>query len=219
MVSAAVLGAAALTAGLVSAASADRRPRAQEVVRTASAGVDVRLVEQLRPTGEYLANGIAIWTNLLGRNLVGYNHVAGGPGNVPVPDLATAIPKPTNGLKTYTFKLKGGIRFGPPVNREITSTDIRYAIERGATKNGAQYPFYFNVIKGFEAYGKGEGTSVSGIKTPNAKTIVFNLTRPTGDFPNRLGMPAAGAMPQEVAGASRGSRANTAVMSSPPGRT
>ena len=48
--------------------------------------------DSMDPTGEYLANFIAIWTNLLGRNLVGYNHVAGAAGNVPVPDLATSIP-------------------------------------------------------------------------------------------------------------------------------
>jgi peptide/nickel transport system substrate-binding protein len=198
---AAVLAATALTAGLVSAASAGSEAQSAKG-GTYRVGWESTFgwSDSMDPTGEYLANFIAIHTNLLGRNLVGYNHVAGPAGNVPVPDLATSIPKPTNGLKTYTFKLKRGIRFGPPVNREITSTDIKYAIERmGRPKNGAQYAFYFNVIKGFEAYSKGEGNSVPGIKTPNAKTIVFNLTSPAGDFPNRLGMPAAGPIPQEVA--------------------
>ena len=89
-----------------------------------------------------------------------------------------AVPKPTNGGKTYTFKLKNGIRFGPPVNREITSADIRYAVERMARpKNGAQYGFYYTVITGWDAYSKGEGASRSrASRRPNAKTIVFNLT-------------------------------------------
>jgi peptide/nickel transport system substrate-binding protein len=198
---AAVLGAAALTAGLVSAASAGSEAQSAKG-GTYRVGWESTFgwSDSFDPTGEYLANFIAIHTNLLGRNLVGYNHVAGPAGNVTVPDLATTIPKPTNGGKTYTFKLKQGIKFGPPVNREITSQDIRYAIERLARPaNGAQYAFYFNVIKGLEAFGKGEGTSISGIKTPNAKTIIFNLTQPAGDFPNRLGMPAAGPIPQEVA--------------------
>ena len=47
-----------------------------------------------------------------------------------MPDLATTVPKPTNGGKTYTFKLKNGIKCGPPVNRAITSADVRYAVER-----------------------------------------------------------------------------------------
>ena len=59
--------------------------------------------------------------------------------------------------------------------------------------------FYFPVIKGFSAYGKGEAKSISGIKTPNAKTIVFTLTEPTGDFLMRLALPATGPIPQEVA--------------------
>ena len=47
-----------------------------------------------------------IYSNLLIRTLVGYNHVAGAAGNVIVPDIATSVPKPTNGGKTYTFHLK-----------------------------------------------------------------------------------------------------------------
>ena len=198
---AAVLGAAALTAGLVSAASAGSAAQSAKG-GTYRVGWESTFgwTNSFDPTGEYLANYIAIHTNLLGRNLVGYNHVAGPAGNVPVPDLATSIPKPTNGGKTWTFKLKSGIRFGPPVNREITSKDIKYAIERLARpKNGAQYGFYFSVIAGLDAYSKGERKSISGIKTPNSKTIVFTLTQPAGDFPNRLGMPAAGPIPQEVA--------------------
>ena len=129
------------------------------------------------PTGEYLANAQAIYSSLLLRTLVTYNHVAGAAGNKLVPDLATAVPKPTNGGKTYTFKLKSGIKFGPPLNREITSADVRYAVERMARpKNGAQYGFYFAVIQGWDAYSKGKGKALAGIKTPNAKTIVFNLS-------------------------------------------
>ncbi len=152
------------------------------------------------PTGEYLANSFAINTNLLLRGLIGYNHVAGAAGAVVVPDLATTVPKPTNGGTRYTFHLKNGVKFGPPVNREITSQDVKYAVERMARpKNGAQYAFYFTVIRGWDAYSKGKAKSISGVKTPNAKTIVFNLTAPTGDFLLRLGMPAAYPMPEEVA--------------------
>jgi peptide/nickel transport system substrate-binding protein len=151
------------------------------------------------PTGEYLANGFAIYGSLLLRTLVGFNHVAGPAGNTPVPDLATTVPKPSNGGKTYTFKIKNGVRFGPPVNREITSADVKYALERAARpKNGAQYAFYFAVIKGWDAYSKGKGKSIAGIKTPNAKTIVFTLDRPAGDFPLRLTLPAAAPIPPEV---------------------
>jgi peptide/nickel transport system substrate-binding protein len=198
---AALASVAVLTVGLVSAASAgpsasDQRGGTYRVGWESSFG----WTNNFDPTGEYLANGFAIYSNLLLRTLVGFNHVAGPAGNVVVPDLATSVPKPTNGGLRYTYRLKSGIRWGPPVNREITSRDVRYALERAARpKNGAQYGFYYPVIKGWDRYARGEGKSISGISTPNAKTIVFNLTQPTGDFNYRMTMPLAAPMPQEVA--------------------
>ena len=157
------------------------------------------------PTGEYLANGFAIYGSLLLRTLVGFNHVAGAPGNKPIPDLATSVPKPTNGGKVYTFHLKDGIKFGPPVNREITSADIKYALERAARpKNGAQYGFYYAVISGWTKYSTGETKTITGIKTPNSKTIVFKLTSPAGDFPFRMSMPLTAPIPPEVGQVLRG---------------
>jgi len=152
------------------------------------------------PTGEYLGDAFGIYDNLLIRTLVGYDHVANAPGNALVPDLATALPKPTDGGKTYTFHLRRGVRFSPPVNRAVTSKDVLYAMERLANpKDGGQYPFYYAVIKGWNAYAAGKAKTISGIQTPNASTIVFHLTQPTGDFLRRMSMPATGPIPQEVA--------------------
>ncbi len=47
-----------------------------------------------------------------------------------VPDLATNTGVVSNGGKTYTFKLKPGVKFGPPLNRAITSKDVLYAFQR-----------------------------------------------------------------------------------------
>jgi peptide/nickel transport system substrate-binding protein len=153
------------------------------------------------PTGEYLGEAFGIYSNLLVRTLVGYNHVAGAAGNVIVPDLATNTGVITNGGKTYTFHLKSGIKFGPPLNREITSKDVLWAFERiGTTSVGAQYGFYYDAIKGMPAFKAGKSKVIQGIKTPDPKTIIFNLSKPTGDFRLRLSMPAAGPQPQEVSG-------------------
>jgi peptide/nickel transport system substrate-binding protein len=161
------------------------------------------------PTGEYLGAAWAIYSNLMTRTLVGYNHVAGAAGNVIVPDIASSVPKPTNGGKTYTFHMKSGIKFGPPVNRAVTSADVLYAMERLANpKDGGQYAFYYTVIKGWDAYAAGKAKTISGIKTPNASTIVFNLTAPTGDFLYRMAMPATGPIPAEVAKCFTGAKAN-----------
>ena len=55
------------------------------------------------------------------------------------------------------------------------------------------------MIKGWDAYAAGKAKNVAGIQTPNKKTISFTLTQPTGDFPYRVAMAAAGPIPQEVA--------------------
>jgi peptide/nickel transport system substrate-binding protein len=152
--------------------------------------------DNMDPVGEYLAEGFGIHTNLLTRTLVGYQHQPGAAGNKVVADIATTLPTPTNGGKTYTFHIKQGVKFSPPVNRQVTSADFLNEMKRLANpKDGGQYGFYYNVIKGFVS---GKGKTISGISTPNSSTIVFNLTAPTGDFLFRMGMPATGPQPNEV---------------------
>lgn len=166
------------------------------------------------PTGEYLGNAWALYSNLLIRTLVGYNHVAGAAGNRLVADLAKTVPHPTGGGKVYTFHLKNGVKFAPPVNRVITSHDISYAMQRLAKPAyGAQYAFYYDdsslgAIKGWHAYATGKAKSIAGIKTPDKSTIVFTLTKPEGDFLYRMAMPATGPIPGEVAKCYQGSKAN-----------
>ena len=150
------------------------------------------------PTGEYLGNAWGILDNLLVRPLIGYKHASGADGNELIGDLATSVPKPTDNGLTYTYKLRSGIKFGPPVNRVITSKDVAYALDRLADpKNGGQYGFYYSVIKGWDAAGK-NGSHVSGVETPDNNTLVIHLTKATGDFNRRMSMPATAPIPSTV---------------------
>src|SRR6266511_5742072 len=150
------------------------------------------------PTGEYLASAITMYNALL-RTLVATNHKAGAEGNKLFPDLASAMPTISSDGLTYTFKLKQGIKFGPPLNRAITSKDVEYAFERiDAAPLVAQYGFYYTVIKGLTTKAP-KPAPISGIETPDDSTIIFHLTQPTGDFLYRLAMPATAPVPQEVA--------------------
>jgi peptide/nickel transport system substrate-binding protein len=152
------------------------------------------------PTGEYLGLAWSYYSNLLLRTLVTYKHISGPEGNEIVPDLATEVPEPTDGGLKYTFTLKDGVEFGPPLDREITSQDILYAFERIGTESlAAQYAFYYTVIEGMAEFSSGDAKTISGIETPDDKTIVFTLTQPTGDFLNRVAMPATAPIPEEVA--------------------
>ena len=151
------------------------------------------------PTGEYLGTDLGLYSNLLVRTLVGYEHKSGADGNKVVPDLATDMGEVSEDGLTYTFTLKDGVKFSPPVNREVTSKDVVYAFERiGTEALVAQYGFYYTVIKGMAEFTAGDAKTISGIETPDDKTIKFTLTKPTGDFLFRLSMPAAGPIPEEV---------------------
>jgi peptide/nickel transport system substrate-binding protein len=164
--------------------------------------VDFGFVGGFDPVGEYLGWAWGLYSNLLLRNLVTYNHTAGAAGNEIVPDLATDTGQISEDELQWTFTLKDGVKFGPPLSRDITSADVEYAFRRIATESlVAQYGnYYFGVIEGLEA-GKDPGAGgISGIETPDEKTVVFTLTKPTGDFLNRLAMPAAAPAPEEVAG-------------------
>jgi len=65
------------------------------------------------------------------RTLYGYN-LAGPPEQktVPVPDIASGPPQLSPDRRTYTFTLRAGVRYAPPVNREVTATDFITAIQR-----------------------------------------------------------------------------------------
>jgi peptide/nickel transport system substrate-binding protein len=151
------------------------------------------------PTGEYLGSAFSLYSGLLVRALTGYNHVSGQAGNEVIGDLATDEGQVSEDGLTYTYTLKDGVMFGPPVDREVTSEDVKYAFERIGTESlVAQYGFYYDVIEGMAEFKAGEAKEISGIETPDDKSISFTLTEPTGDFPFRLAMPAAAPIPQEV---------------------
>jgi peptide/nickel transport system substrate-binding protein len=161
------------------------------------------------PTGEYLGEAWGIMTNLLVRPLIGYQHLAGAAGNKLIGDLAQSVPTPTDNGLTYTYKLRPGIKFGPPVNRAITSKDVAYALNRLANPNdGGEYGFYYSVIKGWDAVANGKAKTVSGISTPDNQTLVVHLTKKTGDFNYRMGMPATAPIPPEVGNCFEGKPGN-----------
>jgi peptide/nickel transport system substrate-binding protein len=128
------------------------------------------------------------------------------------PDLATVVPTTanggiTNGGKTVTVHIRKGVFFSPPVNREVTSADVAYAIERGANPNVANG--YFAGYMGAQSFAPLEGAQsasykggpIPGIKTPDKFTIVFHTIKPSGPFlVSALSLPLSAPVPQSFAG-------------------
>jgi peptide/nickel transport system substrate-binding protein len=120
------------------------------------------------------------------------------PGSVAaVPDLAARMPTVSNGGRTVTVHIRKGVRFSPPVNREVTSADVKYAIERGFDTSVANgyVSAYFGDLVGAPAKPAHRVPSISGIETPNRTTLVFKLRHPSGTFIGALGLPVTAPVP------------------------
>ena len=118
------------------------------------------------------------------------------------PDLAASYPELSSDGKTVTIKLRKGVKFTPPVNREATSADVKYAIERDFLPQvGNGYATaYWNDLEGVEAYTSGKAKEISGLQTPDKYTLVMKLTRPTGAVAiQALALPGAAPVPKEYA--------------------
>jgi peptide/nickel transport system substrate-binding protein len=116
------------------------------------------------------------------------------------PDMAEGEPEITNGGKTVTVHLKTGIDFSPPVNREVTSEDVAYAIERGTNPDVAN-PYIASYFKSIEGEPTDTtGAPMKGIETPNKHEIVFHLTEAKGQLvADALCLPLTAAVPKEYA--------------------
>lgn len=126
----------------------------------------------------------------------------------PQPDLADGEPQVSDGGRTVTFKIKDGVRFSPPVDREIRSADFKYGIERGLLPGVATSYIgsYFGDVVGYDqavaAVEKNPTVApdISGITTPDDRTLVFKLTRPTAPVViGSLSLPLGAPVPEEYA--------------------
>lgn len=109
-----------------------------------------------------------------------YTYAPNDPSHI-APDLAAGAPQISADGRTLTVKIRSGVRFAPPVNREVTSRDVAYAIERGFNPHVAN-PYastYYGDVVGAD---RASGGAIAGIQTPDDYTIVFKLTRPTASL-------------------------------------
>jgi peptide/nickel transport system substrate-binding protein len=60
--------------------------------------------------------------------LVAFDYASGVQGTQLVPDLAVSLPTPTDGGRTYAFRLRPGIRYSN--GRPVKASDFRSSFER-----------------------------------------------------------------------------------------
>src|SRR5215211_5191555 len=153
-------------------------------------------VDYMDPGKTYYSYAIGIM-NAIHRGLYAYP-----PDKLePIPDLAAGMPDISEDGKTVTVKLKEGVKYTPPVSRDVTSKDVKYAIERAFTVNvnNGYAGIYFADVVGAPKPG-GDYKEIPGIETPDDQTIVFKLKKGTGAaLAGALAMPVSVPVPKEYA--------------------
>ena len=137
---------------------------------------------------------------LYGRALLMFKPAPGAEGNELVPDLAEGLGTPSDGGKTWTYKIRPGssTRTAPP----IKSADVKYAVLRSIDKatfpNGpAYFEQFLDLPEGYKGPYKSKGVNTdSAIKTPDDNTIVFHLKKAFGGFDYLAALPQTVPVPE-----------------------
>jgi len=124
--------------------------------------------------------------------LVGFAKAGGTAGNKIVPDLATSIPVPTNGGKTYVFHIRKGIKFSN--GQTLKPSDFVTTFERQFTVPGPT-SFYSGIVGANKCSTKGCTLTKGIVANDSAYTLTINLTAPDPELMDQLSLPFAFAVP------------------------
>ncbi|MFK8849237.1 ABC transporter substrate-binding protein [Streptomyces sp. Ac-502] len=145
-----------------------------------------------------------VWnfSRLYARPLTTFKPGPGLKGNELVPDLAESMGKSSDGNKTWTYKIRKGLKYDD--GKPITSKDVKYAVERSnfARDVLSLGPNYFQTyLKDNEGGYKGpyKDPSPEGLKsieTPDDQTVVFHLKQPFAEFDYLVSAPQTAPVPR-----------------------
>ena len=128
--------------------------------------------------------------------LLGFKKAGGDAAFTVVPDLAESIPTPTNGGKTWVFKLRKGIKFsnGQPVTvKDVVASFQRIFKVKSPTSGG----FYSGIVGAKACLAKPAGCTLKGGVSGNEKagTVTINLVSADPELKYKLAVPHASIVP------------------------
>jgi YVTN family beta-propeller protein len=112
-----------------------------------------------------------------------------------VPDLATAVPTPTDGGLAYAFRLRPGMRYSTGI--PVEASDLRRELERLYATNSPEADTYGALVGAQACKRRPLDCDLSrGIVTDDrTETVVLHLTHPDPDLLFKLTLPAARPVP------------------------
>ena len=197
-------GAAALTIALSAVSPAQAEYKAEH------RGGTMRLVARsaagtLDPQINYTLQYWQIYQGLYD-GLVAFKKANGAEGFVKVPDLAEAIPEPTNGGKTYVFKLRKGIKFSD--GRDVTVKDVVASFQRiFKVSSPTAGSFFAGILGADKCLAEAKSCTLDGgvVGDDAAGTITINLAAPDAEFMDKLALPHAAILPADAPAQDAGS--------------
>ncbi|MFI6507912.1 ABC transporter substrate-binding protein [Streptosporangium sp. NPDC050855] len=157
---------------------------------SAKRGGTIRMAASFTPDSLDPGNSyyVSLWNvmRLYGRSLTMYRPAPGRAGREPVGDLAEGPGVPADDSRTWTYRLREGLRYedGTP----IVSADVKHAVLRTLDRDVLdEGPHHFRSLldlpEGYRGPYRSPGADTSSaIETPDDRTIVFHLLRPYPTF-------------------------------------
>jgi peptide/nickel transport system substrate-binding protein len=189
------LAAAALVASVAGAASAEymqehRGGTMRLVARSAAGTIDPHVNYSLQFWQIY---------QITHDGLVGFKKAQGAEGFKVVPNLAEAMPQIADDGKTYTFKLRQGIKFWD--GREVTVKDVVASLQRIYKVSGpTSGTFYRNIVGADKCLETPAGCTLEGGVEADeaARTVTIKLTQPDPELIYKLAVPHAVILPADA---------------------
>lgn len=131
--------------------------------------------------------------------LTAFKKAAGAEGFTVVPDLAEELPAPADDGKSYTFKLRQGVKFSD--GREVTVKDVVASFQRIFKVSGpTSGTFYATIVGADKCMQDAAGCTLEGgvVGDEAAGTVTINLTRPDPELFYKLGVPHAAILPADA---------------------
>jgi peptide/nickel transport system substrate-binding protein len=149
---------------------------------TLTVGMTSQVFFDMDPQYEWNFSPWELFRCCLLRTLMSYDGTSGATATEPKPDLAAASPDVSTDGSTWTFHLRPGLHYGPPLQDvQITAPDFVRAFLRAGDPDTSNYGLgatYLANIQGFTEYQNGKADSISGIEVPDPLTLVIHQVQP-----------------------------------------